>query len=178
MGLSHEHILDPATAALIRRKARRIVERCHLSRSDYRDLQQDLYVRLLRRAPLYDGRRSEPYVFIAIVLRSGVSNLIKRHFAQYRDGGGCAQLGEEDEDLADPRRSDVCLRLDVHRALSSLDPQHRALATALETYKLVPAGRACGLTRGLARKGLAYLRHHFTACGLAPDALQPLRRAS
>jgi len=55
----------------------------------------------------------------------------------------------------------------VHRALSSLDPQHRALANALETYKLVPACRACGLTRGLARKGLAYLRHHFTACGLA-----------
>jgi DNA-directed RNA polymerase specialized sigma24 family protein len=88
MGLSHEQILDPATAALIRRKARRIVKRCRLSRSDYRDLQQELYLKLVRRAPLYEGRRSDPRVFIAIVLRSGASNLIKRHFAQRRDGGG------------------------------------------------------------------------------------------
>jgi hypothetical protein len=178
MGLSHEHIVNPATAALIRRKARRIVQCCGLNFSDYPDLQQDLFFHLIHRAPSFEIERGDPRVFVAIVIRCGVADLVRRHFERCHGALHCASLGDEDHDVVDPNPVDLGLRLDVHAVLNVMDPQCRALAEALTTHKLARAGRSCGLTRGQARQRLAELRRHFTICGLAPDTSEPLRKAS
>lgn len=133
--------------------ARRLVRQWRLPRADLDDVRQDLLVDLIARLPAYDPERGSLGAFAGIVVANRVARLankVKRERRMYgatpisldesipdSDGlargdliaeadGLSAHVGQPVDALAAAER-----RLDVERALGSLEPADGALCAAL-----------------------------------------------
>lgn len=135
----HARPFDPETAALIRRKARKLCRRTGFNRSDTDDVEQEFRVHLWRKMPCYDPTRGTWPSFVKCVLdRRGVS-LQRERLAEKRGGTRPALSLSEEVTGADGRcaelhecvpcreRGTADLMIDLQRVRGSLgSPKARA----------------------------------------------------
>ena len=170
MSLTMDYVLEPRTAALVRRAEWRIANRCSLGSSDRDDLRQDLYVAVLRRARQFDASRGAASTFVALVVDHHARDVMAHRFAGRRNPRRCASLSEDASAVAGTWESidRVELRLDVEHALSALDPSTERVAQHFKRGNAADVARWLNLTRGQVRQQLLLLRRRFTELGLAP----------
>jgi len=164
--------LDPAAAALIRRKAARLVGRAGFHRQDFEDLVHDLAVALLDHRHHYDPARGAWAPFAATVVSQAGAKLLRDGRAGKRDyrrrqrwdedvvADQVVQRGCPAQDLAE-------LLLDVAELLSTLPPELHTVAVCLQQgLTIAAAARMLGVRRTTLYGRLRQLRERFAA--LAP----------
>lgn len=147
--------LDPMVARLVRRKARRLIGRAGLTHSDFDDLVQDLYLRLLFNLDLYDPGRASPATFVAMVVDRAFSKIIRHRRAAMRDHRRVAawetttpaEDGRAREPAATEDADGVGRAMDLSEALDALPPDLRSLAEQLKQNTLIEIARATGIPR-------------------------------
>ena len=77
---------------LIRVKAKQVVRGRGFNRSDLPDVEQELFVQLIKQAPNFDPERSSLNTFIAKVVESAVGMLVRRRRRDKRSPGQGAQI--------------------------------------------------------------------------------------
>ena len=182
----HRHSDDYATW-LVKTKAAYLARRLGLSTDDREDIEQELFLDLIKRWERYDPSQSQPTTFIALVVRNRLCDLVKQHCTAKgiktvplpADDDDSDEL-EEDESIArrdtrqdsqsplelpDPR-DHYALVMDVEEALSRLSPELRELAECLKHYNISQAARQLGITRSMARRRLDQLRAALADSGL------------
>jgi DNA-directed RNA polymerase specialized sigma24 family protein len=187
----HAALTTPYVQTLIRCKARRIVQRLGLSRSDESDVAQDLRACVLKQAHQFDPALAGVNTFIARVVDSGAAMIVRdrrrlKRAAGLRlqslEGSTLQHEGEEktladvlvDDDLQrrhgtwgtpDEERHDVSA--DTARVLAHLKPPLRAIARRLmKDDNEVSIARDLGISRRQVRKAIADLGRHFKRASL------------
>jgi DNA-directed RNA polymerase specialized sigma24 family protein len=190
--VSHDSNAIPIDGRLqnfVRKKARQIIARTGRTLEDPRDLEQEIWLRLVPRLPRYDPTQGKPGAFIRVVGQRIALNLIRERCAQKRDRGGeqsldvavpthdgsLANLGQdlsqEDHDrrLGKKSRTDqeLCqLLLDLEEQLAQMPPLRRELAELLKQVSLSAAARKLGRSVGKMRISVSLILRHFEEVGL------------
>src|SRR5262245_37171963 len=89
--------IDDFARKLIRRQARRLIEKFSLPRSDREDLEQDLTLEVLRRLRHIQDSQGEvdnSRGFLTTLVRRGALNLIKHRIARKRHLPKCKSLSD------------------------------------------------------------------------------------
>ncbi|MDY3563388.1 hypothetical protein R5W23_004891 [Gemmata sp. JC673] len=157
--------IDPTAAAIIRRKARRMVGRAGLRPQDREDIEHDLVLRVLvQRHRFDDGRGTWPAFVWRVVERAGDNILRSRRRA--KRAGRPAESLTAGSATADPAESSA-RAADLARALAALPPELRAVAVLLTTHTAAAAARALGLSRSTVYARLQRIRARPEWAGLA-----------
>ncbi|VTU02519.1 rna polymerase sigma70 : RNA polymerase sigma factor, sigma-70 family OS=Desulfovibrio alaskensis (strain G20) GN=Dde_0900 PE=4 SV=1: Sigma70_r2 [Gemmataceae bacterium] len=157
---------DPAVAALIRRKARRLVGRAGLGPQDAADLEQELHARLLAQRHRFDPARGTWAAFAHRLVDRCAANLVRDRRAAKRGRGRARPLTA---DVPAPAPADSGdggadeLAAAVARAVAALPPRLRAVAELLLVTHVAGAARALGVSRSTVYARLAEIgaRHEF-----------------
>lgn len=190
MASSHDIVLDPCAATLIRVKSRQLCRRTGFSRTDCEDLEQELSLHLIRRAHHFDPARGATSTFAARAVNSGLVTLLRERARQKRSAGCIARSLEEvvgSTEGADVLLCELLSTSDQHRRLGTVpqDPiEQRELADALArvTATLPPelrelckhltettpteAARELKLPRSRVRKAIEQIRRRFEDAGI------------
>ena len=164
MTLTLDYVLERRTAALVRRQAARVVNRCGLCAADRDDLAQELHLALLRQACRFDPARGQVQTFVATVIASRTQDFLNHRYAGRRDPHRCVPFTDTSVASADrccAAAAQVELRLDVEHALSTMSPGARHVADGLQHGNVAEVARWLSLTRGQVRHQLALLRRRF-----------------
>lgn len=70
---------------LIHKKAKQLIGRVGFTQSDLEDIQQDLYVKLLKHLAAFDANLAHPNVFITTIVERHVANILRDKSAEKRD---------------------------------------------------------------------------------------------
>jgi DNA-directed RNA polymerase specialized sigma24 family protein len=164
-------VLDEATRALIRAKARQIASRSPGRSAEVGELEQDLALEVLGRLGRFDAEKAELARFVRLLLAHAVATVLRDRrrrsrrapaplAALVRQGGPSAEPAEEDP------AEEVALALDVAGVLAALPPRLRRVAEALKTDSVTAAARRLRVSRAAVYRRLAELRRAFAAAGL------------
>ncbi|TVQ34158.1 MAG: hypothetical protein EA376_00640 [Phycisphaeraceae bacterium] len=167
----HDIVTDPDTATLIKIKAKRLCSRGDFSKSDYEDLQQDMYLHLLEKQHLYDPVRGTVKTFVNKALNIWIAMLLRHRDREKRrhnynaislegtlveHNGELDELGSMlcEEDLLRrnkisnlPAIDRVDLQDELDTALSSLKSGERTLIVLVAEHGVTGAGRRRGESR-------------------------------
>jgi len=177
--------LDRFEEWFIRCKARQLAGKVGFTTSDVDDIEQDIRLDVLRRLPRHDPAESSRRVFVVLLVRHCVADLLKRERRKGRNGGRRPQSlsavvrdreGREVElhqivaagtrrgDAAD---ADLCdLAADVRRVVATLSAQAQEWCRIVGEEGLEAAARRLGLSGRPGRRLRARVRAAFTAAGL------------
>jgi len=179
--------IDEVAAKLIKRKARHAIGKAGLNRSDREDLEQDLVVELLAWLPKYDPSKASRETFIATVLDSKISNILRHRRADMRycgreefslnetidDGDGRDVARAETLSTESAQRyespDDVLARIDMEEAVSKLPAGLRALYDQLQQLPLSEAAQRLGIPLSTAWSQLLKLRAALRAAGVCEE---------
>jgi DNA-directed RNA polymerase specialized sigma24 family protein len=183
--------IDPLAYDLIRRKARSLVRRGGLSRTERDDVEQDLILCFLQRRSLFDPAKGSYGRFVSTVLKGCAANILRARCAAKRDprrtrslqgrvrgeGGASTELGEnisqQERDakrglVAGSAEEDVQRQLDVAAVLAALPAELRDLALRLMTSTITKVAQELGVRRTTLYTPVRKLRRHFENAGLRP----------
>lgn len=136
--------IDEAVAALIKRKAARMVGRAGLRVQDREDLEQQLAQHVLERRGSYNPRRGTWSAFVRRVVERHGENLIRARRAAKRYGGA---LGSPtDEPIGHGDDAEVHART-VAAALATLPAELRRVAELVMAGTVTGAARTLGISR-------------------------------
>lgn len=165
---------DPATLALVRRKARLLEGQAGLTAQDLNDVEQDLLLAMLPRLACHDPGRSPLGAYLRLLLDHEADRLIRRRLAAKRRGGRPAAV-----DAVDPHRDartgrepgraegDGDLVRDLARAIAQLPAELQDLVEAFGSSDTVAgAARILGRKRTTVHDQLTRLRDRFREAGL------------
>ena len=180
--------LNSYAAWLIRKKARSLIGKYGFTNSDKEDIEQELWLHLLRRQDCYDPARSRVTTFIARVVENRIRTLIEHQRAGKRS---CDTPVDSLDDRVSPDiemdRHEVVdqetylratgqisqplaelreLALDVDRAISSLPPDLRDIALLLMQYTITEVSRRTGIPRTTINDKRDQIRRAFEKHGL------------
>ena len=177
-------------AALIRCKARQLVNKAGFTKDDVEDLEQEMTLDLLMRLPKFDVNKATQKTFVARLVERKISKLIRHRRQEMRDyrrrarslnepikdeDGGIVERGdtiaEEEINRRLGRRSrtaqeDLELALDTAETLSRLPEHLRRLCELLKTGTIAEAARQLGIPRTTLNDHVRKLREMFEHAGL------------
>jgi RNA polymerase sigma-70 factor (ECF subfamily) len=169
--------------------ARRLRRKLRISRQDEEDLRHDLIVDLLARLPKFDPERGTLGCFLNVVLAHRSSRIVHKWAAQRRlygepvtsldqplpnaDGETLGDLIAESDGYGaiwqkTDRFASIEQRLDLERALASLDKDQRSLCIDLLDRTPEQISASGGGSRATVYRRLRDLRLGLTAAGLVP----------
>ncbi len=180
------------TRKLIQIKAKRLVQQPGFTDADRDDVEQELRLRLLRKAHHFESSRGSLNTFVARVVKSGIVTLVRERRRQKRrptlPQRSLAEpvMATETTSLADVlSQSDADRRLGnattselqqfidqdaVAVGLQAADPQLRKLFERLESGTVAVVARHLGLSRHQRRRLLAVNKPAFVRAGFDDSA--------
>lgn len=172
--------LDEYAMTTIRAKAAQLIGRYGFTKSDRKDIEQDLVLELLVKLRGFDPGRARKSTFISMLVNCAVANLIRRRLAARRgagagrrsideiiavDGATLAELIESGIDFV----ANVDAKLDLLDVLEALPPKLRRIADLLREDGISDVARKTGRTREAIRHAVRAMREHFAARGVRAD---------
>jgi DNA-directed RNA polymerase specialized sigma24 family protein len=154
-----------------------------------KDIEQELWLKLLAHSASYDFRRGHRYAFIATVLKRHAANLLRHQCAEKRndrhvgaldvvvaeeDGESIelgdtisrrelnARIGYSARDEHETRQ----LALDTADVLATLPAELRILAESLKTQNITEIARKTGVPRTTLNDRVGQLRRRFELAGM------------
>jgi DNA-directed RNA polymerase specialized sigma24 family protein len=188
---------DPAIKALVRRKAITIARLPGFSRSDRPDIEQELWLHLLRKFASYDPSRANQATFASRLVDRRGASIIRKVRARKRTGcqsilsldqlhesnrGKPLNLIEAVDDDSGRRHTGVRgpaeaeladLRIDVRDITQRAPPLLKKLAAVLSHVPQFAAGQVLGLSRRRTAALVEKLRELFQSAGLELDVQIP-----
>lgn len=186
---AHDAFLTDYATSLIRFKARQLCRRDGFSRSDQKDVEQDLWLALLCQAEAFDPDRASIDTFIDRVVNSAVRMILRDRRRQKRANGFHAQsldapaAGQEGEcqslgaGLSDADRArhrgacptdEATLREDeeaIEHAFRQMPQPLRDVCRRVMGGSISSAARELGTSRRQIRNALAEARPYFERAG-------------
>jgi RNA polymerase sigma-70 factor, ECF subfamily len=182
-------VLTAYARSLIKFKARQLCRKPGFSRSDEDDLEQELTMRLLSKAHLYDPARASTNTFADRVIRSGIAMMLRDRLRQKRATGFTAQSleavpSDTNQDtgvlrdlltIRDLQRRTGISADDLDRAeliaavvhaVKSLPPDLQGVCRELIDGTISSAACNLGISRRQVRNAVARIRRHFEQAGL------------
>ena len=177
MGANAQANLSEYASNLIKYKARRLVGRHGLTRSDRGDLEQELALHVMEHMDQFDSQRGGRNTFVDRILDHKIISILRQRFAQRRDYRrtiSCQDTKSDDENdqfqPVDQRIEHVDsspdLAIDLTDAIAHCDNDTQQMCGLLMHESIAETARQLGLTRGAARGRIAILRKLLTDAGL------------
>ncbi len=159
--------IDPTVAAIVRRKARRLVGRAGLRPQDRADLEQQLVLHILEQFQQFDPARGTWPAFVQHLVQRFGQNLLRSLWAHKRASGPLAPLPEDGPpDAEEPAPPEA---LDLTEALARLPEDLRAVAELLTTRTIADTARELGASRATIHARVRELRSRRELKKLLPD---------
>ena len=182
--------LDPFVKRLVRRKAQQLAGRAGIPRSDRQDIEQHLYLVLVKQWHRFDPQTGHLQAFVTTVVERAVANVFRDRLAEKRDRRRCnvslsamTSVGEEGEEklaetlTADEHRSRMGERVrsdqelfefaeDVEALLLGLSPPLRKICRLLMHHSISAVARKTKIARTTLNDTLRRLRQRFEDAGL------------
>lgn len=174
---------DQYIRSLIHRKALQLARRSSLTRDDFEDIEQELWLHTLTRISKFNPQRGNLHAFVTTVIDRHASTMLRRRRAQKRDDrhvasfsapqvttSGSVELGatigtrQKTARHHGWQRSDVdqaCLQADVENVLCSMPANQRRLAQRLKNESISSVARNLGIPRTTLYGALAQIRRRF-----------------
>jgi RNA polymerase sigma-70 factor (ECF subfamily) len=176
--------LDAFAANLIRCKARQLVGKAGFTRSDQEDIEQELTLRLLRRASAFDPGQAHWNVFVTTVVERCAASLLRDRRAEKRDHRRttslhqpleiddegqvevAAVIGQDGHDrrlgrVSRADREHKELEIDLSAVLGRLPQDQRDLAERLKLASVSQVARDLNLPRTTLLRRMERLRRRF-----------------
>ncbi len=186
--------IDRFTRGIIRRKVKQLIGRAGFTLDDGKDLEQDLFVRVLQSLPRFNPDRAHRNKFITAVVERHVANLLRNKQAEKRDHRRICSLNvtltvkdegptelaqtigdhELDSRLGRQRRSDdelAQLAIDLADVIESLPDCWRTLLELRKSQTMPEIARKMGVPRTTLNEWVRRIRRRFEEAGLR-DYLQ------
>lgn len=132
---------DPEIAAIVRYKVNRVIRGARLNADERRDLEQEVYLRLLERLPRLDAARGNLYALTHVNTAHAIADYLAR-LAARRDGPAATRLStpvlSDDGTPADLASTLGQKELDSRRGVSAPDPE-QAREVALDVAAALAA---------------------------------------
>ena len=182
--------IDEFAVRSIRSKARELVGQYGYTRSDIKDLEQELVLDLLKRLPKYDPKRAQRNTFINRIINHKVATIIESKKAAKRDyrrsGGSLSEDYEDSEGRITPRLERVdsrsCrqrmgwsvepsieqmdLKIDLDQVVAGLPPELRELCERLKFQTVAEIFQETGAPRSTIYDRMKRIRAVFEDRGL------------
>jgi DNA-directed RNA polymerase specialized sigma24 family protein len=165
-GPDPDNPIDPTIAAIVRRKACRLVGRAGLQAQDREDIEQQLVVHILEQLDRFDPARGEWPAFVQRLVERFGRNLVRSLRAAKRRGPPLAPLPDEGPGR-DPAATAAAL--DLAAALAKLPEDLRAVAELLTTETVSDAARILGHARSTVHARIRELRSRSELKALLRD---------
>lgn len=192
--------IESFATKIIRQKARQLIGKYGFSRSDREDLEQDLWLDLIRRWEKHGENVKDPKAFVVTIVDRQIATLIeqrqsKKHsdedlrslhtLVPDEDGrlvpfsevlpSAQAQARNQTDTLSDLASCD--LRLDVAEVVRHLPSDLRKVCRLLQGQSQASAARTLKITRGAMRKAVRSIQGRFLSAGLdaSPGNSEPMR---
>jgi RNA polymerase sigma-70 factor (ECF subfamily) len=172
-----------------RRKARQLIDRFGFTKHDCEDIEQDLFVHVLKRLPHFRPERAHRNKFITAVVERKVANILRNKRAAKRDhrrirslnvrieltGEGAAELADmtsqRDVDARLQRESraetDLAqLKMDLQDAIATLPEELQMLAGLCMTHTMSEIARMTGVPRTTLNGRMQSIRKRFEKTSL------------
>ncbi len=140
----HYYDADPYIVTAINIKVNRLCNKYQLSDDDLEDLRQDLFVHVILYIHKFDSERSQWTTFIDRILKSGIANFLKVHFAKCRREENSVLLHEDvdnqeideymtalDGTAVDNSTENIDLRVHIETTLPTLPPLYQRICQLL-----------------------------------------------
>jgi len=187
--------IDEYAIRIIRHKAKSLIGKKGLTKSDLEDIEHDLIVDLLQRLPKYDSDKATRNTFISRLVERKISNILRYRMAERRDcrrEEGSLDFEIEMEEtgkvfirtnLVDAdeyeirigrrnrsRQEENELRLDVESIIAGLPPHLRHICERLKSMSKADAERELGMAHSTFHdQVIRPLREAFAKAGLGDD---------
>lgn len=181
--------IDRFTRGIIRRKVKQLIGRAGFTRDDGKDLEQDLFVRVLQSLPRFNPAKAHRNKFLTAVVERHVANLLRNKQAEKRDHRRICSLnvtltikdegptelaqtiGEQELDarLGRQRLSDVDraqLALDLAHVIGTLPDCWQTLLELRKAQTMPEIARAMGVPRTTLNDWMKRIRRRFESAGL------------
>jgi len=182
-------VIDGFIRDSVRRKARQLVGKAGFTRSDRKDIEQELYLKLLKAARSFDPAQAHWRSFATAVIERHVASLLRDKQAEKRDSRRVCSLelvigadkgrpiqpgetiGRREYDArrgCQPREEqDLCeLTQDVAEVIAGLPAGLRELAESLKTESISEIARRTGVPRTTLNGRVRRLRERLAQAGL------------
>jgi len=176
--------IDKYAASMIKHKARQLVGKAGLTKSDQPDIEQALMIDLLHRMKHFNPAKGKKTTFIARVVERHISTILQARFAQCRDWRKCHSLNytidngegrqtemidllsydEESQSIGDVELAS--LKMDVERVLDTLPDDLKDLCRKLQDNNMAEIAREMGVPRSTLYAQLTRIRKVFREAGL------------
>jgi DNA-directed RNA polymerase specialized sigma24 family protein len=167
----YDHLSEYART-LIRVKARQLVRRPEFSRADTEDIEQDLAIQIHLKIAQYDPSRSSLNTFLARVVDSSISMMIRER-GRLKRGGRTQKKHSIDHESNQLGVScvleQVGTSLDVSSVIEKLPTELRQLCRDLMTEKRAKVIKQRRTTKSRYESSLNRIREHFQKNGINRD---------
>ncbi len=182
--------LNQYAAALIQKKARSLVGRYGFTDADVEDIEQDLWLDLLKRESRFDPERGAETTFIAMIIDNRVATIVEHQSAEKRGYETVVQSLDDKIDCGDEPgilrhevvNQDTYLvesweaawieadrrhrRAEIDRAIEALPAKLQEIARLLETVSITDAARITGIPRTTVNEMRNAIRKEFKKRGI------------
>jgi RNA polymerase sigma-70 factor, ECF subfamily len=168
MGALWDKCYNPADAKTIEFKVRTLIGRYGYRKSDSKDLEQRLAIRVWKAMRNFDPAKATRSTFLKTVLDNEVANIVEHDTAQKRDQRKEKPPTIEDDgppDQAEAGQLGVERRLDVPEMIARLPANLQSMAKLLMEMTVAEASRLPGMTRGKVRQQAAEIARSFREFG-------------
>lgn len=186
----HSEAIDDCAAQLIRHKANQLVGKYGFTRTDREDLEQEMMLYLLVKAPSFDDQRSSWPAFVTLVINNAIADIAAKRKAAKRDYRLCTsslndQLSDDEGNAVERSvtisQDDYFLRTsgssmsvpelhdlqqDLAKVVALLPPDSQELCGILKYHSIAQISRATGISRSTLYRKLGKIREVFVTAGL------------
>lgn len=163
--------INPEVQEMAAIKAKKTAGSFGFSRSDSEDIAQELALNVFVNARKLVARSASQKTVLDRAMRNRISHMIDAQVAKKRDRRRDTDIdGAPPSALMDGEHEvDVLIgRLDLSAAISSMPPELRQIALALQESTPAEVARELKLTRGQLRHRMEQIEQHLRAHGLGP----------
>jgi len=182
--------IDDYAVRLIEYKARQLIGTAGLTKSDLKDLEQELMLDLLERLPKHDPKRAQSNTLIACIVNHKAASIIEKRSAAKRDWRMCLgslnerlstdegelierlDLYDEETHMFDtgqvsrPVEEKWGLMADLGRAIARLSPEMQDLCRRLQEKSMAEVAHDLGVARCTIYRRIEQIRRLFEDMGL------------
>lgn len=156
--------LDPILRRIVGRKVRAVIRSGSVAPQDAADFEQELYVRLLASATVFDPGRSHQYGFATVVVDRAASKLLRDRRAQKRDPARVQRLSS-DVAVEHGEFTQAELAMDVANVMAQLPAGQRLLAERLTLSGVSQIAREDQVSRKAVYRLVREIRDRFKKAG-------------
>ena len=180
---------DPFTRGIIRRKVKQLIGRAGFTSSDREDIEQELWLKLIKHLPAFDPKKGTRQAFVVTVVERYAANIFRNKRAEKRDHRRACSLNvtieftrdgptelaqtisdrELDARLGRDRRSDeerADLAMDLDNVIATLPEDWQTLLELRKTQTISEVAREMGVPRTTLNGRILRIRQRFEDAGL------------